>query len=443
MAEKIFFAIPSYDNYYSEIARELEPEFLVYKNASTQEELLALLVQNTPEYLVFENQLNGTRNNKDFLNLLVNQYPTITFISWKDNPEEIIKMLKGEMEPPELEIGQEEDLESEIEEIEDIKVIEESNNSYSELEEEIKREEERKAKKQEVWKKITNAKIKTDTFLNRTIALTGFNGGNGKTEVAINFSAWLSNNGYKVALLGFNLQNDDLGERLGIERERRKGLVAAHELYVVKEMSIKSLQDVMCQYSEGFDVLIGNEYPEDSEQMTEGFFVEIIELLKLEYDFVIIDTESNNYSIAWLPVLNTVDNILIPCTSHISDLYHLQRGITNLKDRYNIPISKCDVIHNKAGEGGHIDDYIIMKNTGLECIAILPYSKDVLRGAENEKPAVLKPSAYKVKKAMDQLMFRYAGKKNKRKDFVKPAILHYKKEVMRGAKRINPFSESN
>ncbi|MEK5394006.1 AAA family ATPase [Margalitia sp. FSL K6-0131] len=425
MSEKIYFAIPAFKDKFDELSSILDGNFLIYKNAQDQEELLNLLIQATPEYVIVQRDLPGEKSFKEFFELVNTQFPFCTYIYWNDNSEEIIKMVNGEMEIPHFEIYESE---SEIEN-------KEYSDSMQAVIDEEKKEKEQEEHKQKVWERITDIKVPTSEK-NRSIAIAGFNGGNGKTEIAINFSAWLNKCSYKVALLGFNLQNDDLAERLGIERQSGKGLLAAHELFLVDELSINALRDVLYTYHEGFDVLVGPEYPEDSEYMDSSFFEALIDVLKDEYDFVIIDTESNGYSIAWLPVLQKVDNILFPCSTHVSDLYHLQRGIKNLKDRYNIPISKCDIIHNKAGEGGHIDEDIIMKNTNLECIATLPYSKEILRSAENEKPAVYDLKAKKVKKAMDQLLFRYAPRKDKKIDQVKPLTLRFKKGVKQSAKHL-------
>lgn len=393
MAERIYFAIPSYRNAYETLDALLESNYLTYKNTENQNELLGLISQLQPDYLIIEKNLPGNKKFHDFIEEL--EELDIKILLWNDNIDEIIKVINGEIDIPS---DQFEYFDDEISAAPINEQIDDNINSSAETTK---------------WEKTFLTINNDEEIKNKVIAVTSFSGGNGKTEISINLGAWLNKNNFKVALLGYNLQNDDLAERLGIERRHSKGLLAAHNLYSNQSLSYQSLLTVIDVYQKDFDVLVGTEYPEDSEMMSEDFFVEIIKVLKSHYDFIIVDTESNNYSIAWLPVLKQVDHILIPCTTHISDLYHLIRGIKNLKDSYDIPFSKLDIVHNKAGEGGYIDESIISKNTGIECLAVIPYNKKILKSAESETPAVLNLKSRKLKKEMDQLLFRYTNNVNK------------------------------
>ncbi|CAF1786651.1 hypothetical protein NRS6110_04274 [Bacillus subtilis] len=423
--EKVVFAIPSYPEAYEELFIELENDFLVYKNFHNQETLFEFLQSNEAEFLVIEKNLKGEPF-YDFLKLIAER-SKLSIIIYRDNNQEISQMVKGEVDIPVLDINEFKPGQME----KDIEMLNELNKD--------KQDEE----KMEMWEKLTNISNDKAQKSGNVLAISGFKPGLGKTDIAISFSYWLSESNYKVALLGFNLQNDDLCERLGLDRVNNKGLAAAHELYLSKELSYRALRDTMFEYNAYCDVLIGPYVPEDTENMTEDFLLHVIELCRSQYDFIIVDTECNNYSIAYLPVIKDADYVLVPCTTNVSDLYQLQRGIKNLKDRYDIPISKFDVILNKATEGGHIDEDIIMKNTGIECIASLPYSKSFLRAAENEKPAVKGLRNRSIQKGMEQLTYRYVGRKNKYRDTVKPGILHLKKGVVGNAKRFASVGKSS
>ncbi|CAI6330012.1 MULTISPECIES: AAA family ATPase [Bacillus subtilis group] len=421
--EKVVFAIPSYPEAYEELFIELENDFLVYKNFQSQESLYEFIQSNEIDYLIVEKDLKGEPF-YDFLKLIAER-SQLSIIIYRDNNEEISLMVKGEIDIPVFDINEFKPGKME----KDFEVLNELN------------EEKQNNEKMKMWEKLTNVSNDKTEKSGNVLAISGFKPGLGKTDIAISFSWWLSESNYKVALLGYNLQNDDLCERLGFDRTKNKGLVAAHELYLAKELSYQALRDTMVEYNAYCDVLIGPYVPEDTEHMTEDFLLNVIDLCRSQYDFIIVDTECNNYSIAYVPILKEADFVLVPCTTNVSDLYHLQRGIKNLKDRYDIPISKFDVILNKATEGGHIDEDIIMKNTGIECIASLPYSKSILRAAENEKPAVKGLRNRSIQKGMEQLTYRYVGRKNKYRDTVKPGILHLKKEVVGNAKRFASFGK--
>lgn len=425
--EKILFAIPNNQELFESMYEELNTEYLLFDNAATQEKIYDLMHHNNPEYLILDKTVPGTRDYEDFVLVITNNFPGLTIILWQDNPEEIVGMLKGQITIPEFQLPQIFVSEDEIE-------LDEEADEINWLDE----------RKQKEWEKVSKSNVELYDNMHVSLAVSGFSGGIGKTEVAINFACWASKNDYKVALLGFNLQNDDIQERLGIEKQRGKGLVAAHELFLVNELNFSSLMDVMSKENEFLSVLTGIRNTEESEYMTEDFFKEIIQILKPEFDLVIVDTENNSYSPAYLPVLQEVDNILVPCTTHVSHLIQVQKGIINLKDRYDIPLSKFDIVLNKEGEGGVVDQDLINKNTGRECVASVPYLKEVFKAAENEKPAVLKlkPSK-KLTRAMDQLMFRYTGRMKKSGDGVKPFYLRFRKEVKASAKRVKEINKSS
>jgi len=423
--ERILLALPNNEESYSFIADELDTVALSSENAATQEKVLDLMSSFEPHYFIFENELPGTRQFDEFLSFVVNNYPTITLIKYTDNREEIVAMLDGEIPIPHFDMSF---FEPPIEEKHDEEWVQEK---------EKKKEKEKES--QEDWKRLTESNVNLSEHLQLSIAVTGFSGGTGKTETAINLGAWAMKNDFKVALLGFNLQNDNLEERLGIDRKDSKGLVAAHELYESKRLSLRSLEDCMDTY-ENMKVLVGVKHPEESEEMESAFFVEILNVLSPSYDLVIVDTESNSYSPAWLDVLKRVDHILIPCTTHVSNLYDVQKGVFNLKNNYNVHLSTIDLVLNKAGEGGRITKDIINKNTGLEVIAEIPYRKEFFSAAENETPAVLRMGSTRIKKAMDNLLFRFTGKRNKNKDFIKS---WYPKGVKDVSKRLVAFRKSS
>lgn len=427
--ERVVFAVPHNDYVHIQSALN-EDEWLISENAVTQEKSIDVLKEFSAQYFVFHSNLEGTRGFKDFCRLITDYFPELTLIEYRDNSDEIVDMLMGNKEIPEF--------------LNRLLDNDDKDNEGSYSKESIFDETKQSSEDEhQMWKRITEKPATVDHLLNIKLAISGFSGGTGKTDIAINFCAWAAKNNFKVALLGFNLQNDNLEERLGVERVRSKGILAAHDLYQTNEMDLKALEDTM-YHKFGFKILLGPEAPEFTEEMDDTqFYIDVINVLQPEYDFVVVDMENNNYSPAWLDVLLNVDHVLIPCTTHISHLNDLRRGLKNLKDRYDFHLSKVDIVFNRANEGGHVTRELINRNTGREVIATVPYSKDFIRSSELERPLVTKPTAVRVQKGFDQLLFRYSGTRNKTKDLMMPAYIYWRKEIGKLAKRIITFNKSS
>jgi pilus assembly protein CpaE len=423
----IVVALPNYEDKYETLVSELEVDFIISENAESQERAIDLLNTMKPQYFLLEKNLPGTRDYDDFCKLLVEKFNDVTIIVWNDNLEEIISMLFGEIEIPVFKLDE---------------LFMNNTDQDDVIYEDFKNEEENYKKVQSLWKRITEADVQIDGLAKKAVAVAGFSGGIGKTDIAINLAARASFNGFKTCLLGFDLQNCNLEERLGIERKRGKGLVAAHYLYLANQLSVDALKGCMYTVS-GIDVLIGPDVPEDSEEMDEKYFIELIELLREHYDLIVIDTENNAYSPSYLPVLMKVDYVLVPCTTHVSHLQAIQKGLKNWKDNYDFPLSKVDIVLNKSGEGGVLNKEIIDKNLSRECISEIPYTKMMIYAAESETPLVLKKGAVPIHKSFDKLLVRFLGKASKSDENIKKSPFRLLKEVIAYAKFVSPFGRSS
>ena len=408
----ILIAVPKTKE--SLIENKLADNYSLSINMASQEAALDAIPKIKPDALIIHEELKGSRSIQDFYKIIKKTYPALNVIFYKENEDIISDYIEGVREVPEYFINEDE----------------KESNQINDVTEEIT-EEQLTKDNQEDWEKVSNISIDLSKNLKKTIAITGATGGIGKTDLSINLATYAAQNGYKTCLLGFNLQNDDIAGRLGLNYLRGKKLTTAFELYMAGQLTAEALEDIFQDFK-NLKVLIGVERPIESEEMTEEFFILVIKLLQNNYDLVIIDTENNMYSPAFLSVLNTVDNILVPVTTHTSTLEQIMDDIHEWKEEYDIPLNKIDFVLNKAGEGGFINEDHIQKNTGRDVIATIPYCKEIFLGAEREKPAVLRNTfkALKVKRQMDKILFRYTARKTKLKDDLKPTLNHLKKKVL-------------
>lgn len=433
--------------HYDILENKLEDRYSISANQASQEAVLDAIPKFKPNALIVDAELKGTRSIRDFYEVVKANYPDLHFIVYQEELLDILEdYITGIREQSALMEAPKEETIGEL--LADASAAAESSqedaggegNKGRRIREVFKRilpgtaerslDEFMTTDDMDDWDLVTQSSFDIHNYHRKLIVVTGASGGIGKTDIALNFSVHAAKCGFKTVLCGFNLQNDDVAGRLGLEYKRGRKLMTAWELYQSNKLTISTLEDCLQEYN-GLKVLVGIEKPEERQDMTEEFFQDMVRILKANYDLVICDTENNSYSPAYFSLIEIADYVLVPCTTHNSVLEQLRDELHSWKDDFNIPLSKVDVVFNKAGEGGFVKRDHIERFTTREVIAEIPHSKEMLRGSEREQPAVLRSSmeANRIRKEFNKIIFRYTGKKMKRDETIKPFFTNLKKRV--------------
>ena len=129
--------------------------------------------------------------------------------------------------------------------------------------------------------------------------------GEGKTFVSVNLALTLSSMDKKVLLIGADLRNPQLHKYLNLNKKR---IGLSNYLYDTKT-DWKSLINEKFFNNEFIDIIFsGSVTPNPAELLSNGRFEELLNILKKEYDYVIVDTA---------PTILVADTLLI---SQLSDL---------------------------------------------------------------------------------------------------------------------------
>ena len=144
--------------------------------------------------------------------------------------------------------------------------------------------------------------------------------GEGKTFVSLNLAITLSSLGKKVILIGADLRNPQLHKNLNIERPNLKGVT--NYLY---DSNVK-IEDLIVGPSTNanlsFDIIFsGTIPPNPAELLSNGRFEMLLNEIKIDYDYIIVDTA---------PTLLVADTTLI---THLADtvLYVTRANYTEKK----------------------------------------------------------------------------------------------------------------
>lgn len=130
-----------------------------------------------------------------------------------------------------------------------------------------------------------NLKFLQTTDKNKVILVTSNSGGEGKTFFTINLGASLALTGKKVIVLGFDLRKPKLTKSLNLNN--KKGIT---DYIIEDEISIKDIIQQVDEIPDLFIIGAGTIPPNPTELIMNIKVEELIQILKMEFDYIILDT---------------------------------------------------------------------------------------------------------------------------------------------------------
>lgn len=183
-----------------------------------------------------------------------------------------------------------------------------------------------------------------DTKQSQVIFTTSTIKGEGKTFVSMNLAITLSTLGKKVILVGADLRNPQLHKMLNISRHQKGVTNYLHD-------TVTKIDDIIekgSQYNLKLDFIFsGTIPPNPAELLSNGRFELLLEELKKEYDFVMVDTA---------PTLLVTDTTLI---ANLSDLIvfvtranHTEKNLLHFINELKTlkKINNAGIVLNNVGE---------------------------------------------------------------------------------------------
>ena len=159
---------------------------------------------------------------------------------------------------------------------------------------------------------LINLKSKT-----KTVLVTSSVKGEGKTIISMNLANSLTSNNKKVILVGADLRNPQLHKYLNIDKNQigLSNLIYKNSLNEYKNHIVKS---------DNLDILLSGAIPPNPTEILSNNFSDFIDLLKEEYDYIIID------SAPCLLVSDTFEIAdLVDSTVYIFRANHTEKSVCN------------------------------------------------------------------------------------------------------------------
>jgi pilus assembly protein CpaE len=168
-------------------------------------------------------------------------------------------------------------------------------------------------------------------------------GGTGKTAIATNLAAALAKReGKRTLLLDLDLQFGDAAIMLGIEPDKTIfDLVSAPG-----ELDPDKLAGYTTQHACGLDLLPAPLRPEDAELVTEAKLGRLIEVARLCYDAIVVDT-SPFFHGPMLATLDRTDELLLLCSLDVPTLKNVRLALGTL-EMLSFPTARVKIVLNRS-----------------------------------------------------------------------------------------------
>lgn len=171
---------------------------------------------------------------------------------------------------------------------------------------------------------MSENKTKYMEKLSKVIAISNHKGGVGKTTSALNIGAGLNKLGYKILLIDLDAQAN-LSQSLGITEPEKSIYGALRGLYTLKESIIPIAELTGLEVIPSTLDLSGAEIELSSETGREYILKDLIEPIKKNYDFILIDCPPS-INLLTVNALTVADEVLIPLQAQ----YLALQGLTKL-----------------------------------------------------------------------------------------------------------------
>ncbi len=210
-------------------------------------------------------------------------------------------------------------------------------------------------------------------------------GGAGCTTLATNLSVLLHSEDSRVALVDADLQFGNIGVFLNLQSHHTLADLAERS---DEELDSEFISSVMAPHTSGVRVLLAPSRPELAEEVTGLQIKAVLEALRREYSYVVVDTPStlNDHTLA---VFDMSDRIILLTTPDIPALYNVRMAFEILQ-ALDFPAEKTIFVVNRVDKRGGISAADIEESLKHSVTAQIPLDeRSILLSINQGVPLVM------------------------------------------------------
>lgn len=208
-------------------------------------------------------------------------------------------------------------------------------------------------------------------------------GGTGCTTIAVNLAVALAELGHRTLLIDGSLQFGDVAVMLNM----KPSTSIVDLMDRIADLDSDLVSSVVVRHSSGLGVLMAPPRPEMADLVTEENMKKLLDLLRLSFEFIIIDTSSSLNDVA-LSMLDASDRIFLVTEQSLPTLKNVSRFF-DLAETLSYQRNKTVLVVNRASDRLGISVKDISDTLKRPVISTIPADPDTVgRAADQGRPLV-------------------------------------------------------
>ena len=228
-------------------------------------------------------------------------------------------------------------------------------------------------------------------------------GGVGKTTMAVNLSVALANSGMDVVVVDLDLAFGDVAITMQLIPEHTITDAAASE----EDLDFSLLQKLLTRHQSGLTILAAPTHPEGRDLITASLARRVIQTLRRQFDYVVIDTPPG-FDDQVLGAFDETDECIIVATLDVPTIKNTKVAIETL-DLLNLVPTNRHLVLNRADEEVGLSKDNVEDILNMKIAVALPSSPAVASATNHGNPIVLSKPDHAVSKAIVELARKIAG----------------------------------
>lgn len=260
----------------------------------------------------------------------------------------------------------------------------------------------------EVWEALNGAPISQGaTKAGHIVTVFSPKGGVGKTTIAVNLSLALTEGGAKeVCLVDLDLAFGDVAITLQLFPAR----TLADAVTLEAGLDMEALRPLLTPHKDGLSALVAPVQPDAKDTISASLIGKVLRLLKLNFDFVVVDT-SPSFDEHVLQAFDETDEILLVTTLDVPTLKNVKIATETL-DLLNFPKPRRRLILNRADEKVGLSPDKVETTLDMKLDTSIPMSPQVANATNSGEPIFLAAPRHPVSQAIGALARSLGGEQS-------------------------------